>query len=421
MQRGQAALEYVAVLAVVAVLFGLAGSVAAAPAIVNGVGRAFQRALCGLAHSGCATVDRRPCTVRTSTAGGAVTAKLAFVRIGAQAGLLRAERSDGSVSLTLLEHLDGGLTAGVGAGGRLRLGGVEVGEGATAELAAVARLGGGRTWALPDARSAHALQRHLVEALAGGAASHVPVVGAALGFAQKVIGVGSGRHLPRPSARVLDARAGIEAAADLPGGHGISAALALGGGLTIDAVTGARSVLVRVESDAGAKLAAGLVGLAGGGSASLALTYDRRGRPVELAASAGGHGAGSIAVRGIGAPALNGAAADGSSFTTSAVLDLRDAPARAAVSRLLRALRPDRAGDLSSAAGALAALLHSSGRVDVQRYGTREAGLGAAAQAGLGAEVGVDAQITRASTRLLDAWTRPAGGVWERRIDCLAR
>jgi hypothetical protein len=416
---GQATLEYVAVLGVVAVLLIIAGSVTAGPAIANGVGRGFQRALCLVAHASCATVTPRPCTIRTTNTGAEVSAKLAFVRVGRQAGLLRNERSDGSVSLTLLQHVDAGLTAGVGAEGHLRLGSIEVGDGAVAQLEAVARLGGGRVWNVRDAVAADALQRRLVELLAGGVASGLPMIGTALKLAQHALDVGEGRDLPAPAAHIMDARAGLTASLKLPGGNELSAALGVGVGATRETASGRLSALLRLEGDAGAVLAGGLGGLSGGGAASLQLTYDRAGRPLELTVSATGHAGGSLAGRGVLPDAVSARLTRGANISASVVLDLARAESARAVARLVHALSPAHAEDLLAAARSLAALLQSEGRLDVQRYGSHESGIGAGGEVGLGAQAGIEAGITRAASELLDAWTRPPGGAWERRIDCL--
>jgi hypothetical protein len=55
----------------------------------------------------------------------------------------------------------------------------------------------------------------------------------------------------------------------------------------------------------------------------------------------------------------------------------------------------------------------------VRRYGLDRTELGAGGQVGVGMEAGVDVALTRATSRLLDAWTRPGGGAWERRLECV--
>jgi hypothetical protein len=59
--------------------------------------------------------------------------------------------------------------------------------------------------------------------------------------------------------------------------------------------------------------------------------------------------------------------------------------------------------------------------VDVATYGRREQRYGGEAEAGLGAGAGVGLEVVRSRSELLDAWTRPPGGSWEPRRDCLAR
>jgi hypothetical protein len=74
-----------------------------------------------------------------------------------------------------------------------------------------------------------------------------------------------------------------------------------------------------------------------------------------------------------------------------------------------------------AAARALGEAVVRDGRIEVTRYGRRERRYSAGVEAALGAEAGVEVGLTRSQAELLDAWTRPPGGGWERRGDCLAR
>jgi hypothetical protein len=46
---------------------------------------------------------------------------------------------------------------------------------------------------------------------------------------------------------------------------------------------------------------------------------------------------------------------------------------------------------------------------------------GASAGVGLGVQVGGEVEHTSEHSRLLAAVSRPAGGLWEQRLDCLAQ
>ena len=188
-----------------------------------------------------------------------------LVRSVGRAGLLRAERSDGSVSVTLLDasgrraRPPAWAPAGICASGRSMS--------ARARLPwceAVARLGGGRTWRVDDMAAAQRLERRLAEVLAGhGRLTACRSIGTALHLAQHLFDVGDGRDLPPQASRVFDARAGLEASLKLPGGSRLAAALAAGVGYAQASASGDRSGLLRVDGDAGVAIVHGLGGLSG--------------------------------------------------------------------------------------------------------------------------------------------------------------
>jgi Flp pilus assembly pilin Flp len=420
-EAGQGTLEYGAILALVLVLLVAGGTAVAAPGIANGVGRGVQRALCAVASgASCSAHERQACTVRSTETGGSVTAKLAFVRLGGGLGLLRAEQSDGSVDLTLLEHLAGGVEASVGAEGHLRLGRVALGGGGLLTAQAVASLGGGRSWHLAGRQAADALQRRLVRVLAGKGASALPVVGAPLAVAQHALGVGEGEELPAPDAVTEGGGASLSAHGDLSGVLDLDAALGAAVGRRTERATGRRTWYLEVEHSGALALTGGVARLGADAQATLALTFARDGTPSELSVTATGSVAGSLAL-----PAALGRGAGGGqhgarSAEVAASLDLTQPDDLAAVRRLLAALRPGAGvADAPAALGAVGARLAGHGRVEVRRYGADRSELGAGGQVGAGAEAGVDVSVTRATSRLLDAWTRPGGGAWERRVDCL--
>jgi hypothetical protein len=422
-EPGQATLEYGAVLALVLLLLAAGGAAVAAPGVANGVGRGVQRALCQVAgRGGCDAQERRACTVRSTRTAGSVTAKLAFVRLGRGLGLLRAEQSDGGVDLTLLDHLDAGLEASLGAEGHLRLGRVELGGGGLLTARAVASLGGGRSWHLADADAAERLQRKLVHVLVGEGASALPVVGRPLAAVQHVLGVGEGEELPAPDA--VTTTGGVRVSAQGQAGNAVDLEAALGAtaGRRVERATGRRTWYLEVERSAALALTGGVARLGADAQASVALTVARDGTPLELAVTATGSVAGSLALPGSLPHGAGAGAERARSVEVATALDLAQPDDLAAVRRLLGALRPGPAA--AGAPGALAdvgARLAGHGRVEIRRSGVDATEVGAGLQGGAGAEAGVDASLTRATSRLLDAWTRPGGGAWERRIDCLRR
>ncbi len=412
-------MEYVAVIAVVTLALVAAGSAVAAPSIVNGVGRAFQQALCQVTGEGCTTVIPEPCVVRSAETSVGASAKLTFVRIGRNTALLRSVSSDGTVAVTLLDHVDAGLTAGVGAGGHVQLGGLDLSTGAMAQVAVVARLGGGRTWTVPDTAAADRLQRRLVEVVVGRAGSSLPGVGQALHLAQQVLDVGSGRDLPRPDSRTIKGKVSLSGTIQGPFGVELEAAAGVALGGTQDLVSGGGTILLDVDAGLSAALADGMASVGLGGSVGVQVKVDRSGRPTGLTLVGSGEVGGTMNTGTHLLQAL--AATDGRQLTAevAATLDLTVPAHLTAVRRLLRALLPANRGDLAAAGRALGRAMAADGRIEITRYGRKERQYGAGVEGALVARAGVDFGVTRSEAELLDAWTRPPGGDWERRGDCL--
>lgn len=413
---GQAALDYLGVVAVVAVILTAVGAVTLGPAIANGLGEAFQTALCRVTGDSCPALVRPVCVLRTTGTEATAAVKVAIIKVGRTTALLRSERSDGTVELTLLDKVDGAVELKAGADGHVAIGGHEVGASALAQAALTAQLGGGSMWRVPDRRAADRLQHDLIEVVVGRTANHVaPLVGPALGLAQKAFGVGSGKHLPPATSRIGSARAGLKA--ELKGPMGAELELATGVilGATTDRLAHTRTVYLQPELTAGATLLAGMAGLDGAVEVRLGLTVDRDRRPLTLAVS----GIGRVDASKLGTAKVSTGMGRGRQVQAVATLDLTDPENTAAVTRLLRALAPGGAPDRPAAAWALGRAFADHARIDVATYGRRDHKYGIGAEAGLGAGAGFDVGVARHGTSLLGAWTRPAGGAWEPRTDCL--
>src|SRR5688572_9294950 len=102
MQRGQASLEYVVAVGLVAAVcaVGAATAARAAPGLANGVARGVRHALCVAGGGDCLATERRPCVVATKRRGQEVTVHAAFVRVDRRAAVLREDLSDGTVRIT---------------------------------------------------------------------------------------------------------------------------------------------------------------------------------------------------------------------------------------------------------------------------------------------------------------------------------
>lgn len=416
MARGQAAIEYVTAVGVVCAVLVLGGAAIGAPSVANAVGRGMRHALCVVSGgSGCAAVDPSPCVLRATTLKGAVSAKVAIVKVGRDAAILRADRSDGTVDITLLDHGAAGLEVGLGAQASVELGHLAVSAGGLAQAALIATLGGGRTWRVRGTRAADRLVRRLEIVLAGRAASSVPIAGRALDLGQRLLGKGAHDHLPTPDARTYDAalhgevEGALGALGDLRGGATVLIGRRRARG-------GATTWLLRVGGEAGLALAHA-AGVSGGGDVGLSLTRDARGRWVSLGLTATGRLAGGAVVP-IGALSRRGE--QGGEVEVAATLDLTDAENRGAAAAVVRALSRGHAVALGQAAVALARIVDRSGALEVTAYRSAREALGAKAEVAVGLKLGIGAELSRLQRVLEGAWSRPPGGAWERRLDCVA-
>src|SRR4051794_3572647 len=164
-EQGQASAELVALLLLVAAVLGAAalaaGPAGARSALGASVRREVARAVClvGAAPSACAA-DHVPCVVATRRTATDAHVDLLVLRLGGGRAVLREVRSDGSVAVTLVDHLDGALQDAAGTSAELWAGARSFALGGEASAAAVVRAGRGRTWTFPSAAVADAFLRH---------------------------------------------------------------------------------------------------------------------------------------------------------------------------------------------------------------------------------------------------------------------
>ena len=151
---------------------------------------------------------------------------------------------------------------------------------------------------------------------------------------------------------------------------------------------------------------------------TLGLTLDRHGRAIELSlAAAGAVGAGAALPPGLsrvfGNVTVLNADGGGRRWELAARLDLRD-PLVAAAWRRFRSDPAD-----GEAIGLLGAAIRDRSHLDVRAYRTDSASSGAAAGIAGVVQVGGELDHTVEHSRLLAARSRPAGGLWEQRRDCV--
>ena len=419
-QAGQASLEYAGVLAVVAVVLALTASVVGGGAIFNGVLRGFERALCRVTGGDCMATELKACTVRSTETGGKLGVKLTFVKLGGSLSLLREELSDGTVDITLIDGADAAQTAGLGASGGVRLGGDRVGGAAITKTELLVRLGRRRVWRRPDAAAADRLVKDIREHVAANVGARAfPLVGPGVRRLAHAVGL-DGDALPAPDVRGLSAGAEGAIEADLGEGAKAKAGLKASLGGTRDRKTGRSTFVLALEGDLAGTLtqAAGGAGLGGSAGPTITLTYDRRGEPAELAVAVAGTGRGEL---GLVLPRDKVKDGNGARVEVTSKLDLSRDANRVVYDQLLDALASGGRRSLPAAVAALARQLETASRRDIVRYTTGASTYGADAEAAVGARVGGSVEVSRTTSELQDAWTRPAGGVWEQRTDCLGR
>jgi hypothetical protein len=405
-ERGQATVDYVALLAVVTLLLAATAAAAisaGAPGVANGVLGQLRHALCVVSGAACPAAVRRPCTVASTRDVRHVAVNLALVRLDDDRIVLRERLSDGTVRLTVAQH--GGAGVEVGAGGRVRLDvrGRSLGADREARAGVQGVLGHGEVFYARGEREADAL----------------------LGAIRRRGRLGGGGG---PQAREVFVEGGVRGL----GRVDVSGARALGGQLhgIADAMLAARrdrrTGELQISLGAGGA-GAGLVAIAVGGNtgaldgqAVLGLTLDRRRRPVELSLSASGSvAAGALLPLGLARPleltAAPGAAlnAGGRRWELGARVSLRD-PGVAAAWQAFRRAPASRA-----AIRGLGETLRDHALVDVRSYRLDSSSAGVGVGAALGLRVGGELEHTIYRARLVAAATRPPFGLWEARVDCV--
>jgi hypothetical protein len=383
---GQACVEYVAVIALVALIFVVVGGfVLNGRAIAAATAAQIRRGLCVVEGHDCADAHE-PCSVSSHGSGSDLHVDVAVVRLGGGSAALIDRRSDGKVAVTVMDHLDAG--ASVGIGGGLKIGG-RFAIGAELRAAALASLGHGATYEVANERQAAALLRFL----------HRPKVDpnlytpAVRAYWRRVEAVLPRIPAPSWSYRQIEGRGSLSA--------GLIGAEAVAGERE-DQATHRRTYYL-----------AGAVSLEGegeGGSATarLAVTVDREGKPVDLALM----GAGKLNVSGDLPVALEPVAGHltagrGRTWELEGHLDLTQRGRPSLRSLLARPAR-------------LMRMVMADGSMQMRSYGTANANLELSGQAAAGVKLGAGFSHTTSSQRLLAAMEHTREGFWVPRYDCLS-
>jgi hypothetical protein len=397
---GQASLEYVGLLALVAAAFAVAvpaAGVAGVPARVAGV---VRTGVCIVGGDVCRASDAaaaglRPCTLSDERRGGGLAVTVLSVRLGGDHQWLVARRSDGSVAVTKVARDDVGVSGGLG----YELGPLKAGVEGEAGLRVAAGVG----WEFPDAATA---RRFLAAAHYGvsGAIARWPAAwrsGEAGLAASGWAGLGVVASGEKGAARGGSSGPGDDGGAlESPvTGIEVSAEAALGARIG----RGSTTLYLRAETT-GPETTGVLDGVLDAGPRGPVVaeyTRDRSG-PRELAFRVSARGAREHEV-----------------VETVARLDLRVAANRAVAAKLLRHRAP---WPPSVAADLRAALLQAvrTGTVERSVYAVEDGSRSLELAGRLGAEVGVEAGYSNVDRRLVEASAWTAGSQERAREDCIA-
>ena len=401
MENGQATLEYAAVVTAVAVALALGGVAAAGegPRVAEAVGAGVRRALCVVLGGDCfGRAGPRPCVVATNRHSRDLSGQIVVFRLGDGRTVLREQRADGSVVVSIVQGQRFG--AALTFGGVLTINGKGMKTGG--EAGADGRGAYTRTWTVPDANAADRLIARL-------AADDAPVGGVTVMLAR--LAARRPEPGPAPETRALELGGGARAEAALRA-LGMGGQAELLGAATIGVRVGrdgGRAVLLRQEGELTAALTAPLGALGGGIPArtGVELAFDRAGEPVALTLRA---------LRGVRGEAKLGPydAEGGSQLEVEARLDLTDPVTRALATRVVRGLRSADA-DALAAARALAARVADHARVDLRLLDTERAERTRGVRLGV---AGGEVVTVDESARLVAAVGREPGLGWRRRLDC---
>lgn len=416
---GQAALDYVAVLALCALVLtaGTGAAIARGGEIASAVRGEMLRALCIVTGGDCDR-DRAPCVTSTAQRGLSASVNLLVVRIGRSQFATLERRSDGTFAVTLLTAEDSGVDVGLGGSGDLAAAGLRGAVSGELRAAALARNGHGRVWFTDDRADADELLRKLT----------VTFGNPAFEVGMRLLG------LPEPDQTFSEHGWALSADGSVsvgPGEGSGSGSRVDVRGVRRDRRTGRQVLYLGRAAELSAALDAGIAGIGAetttGGvrEDTWAIEIDRHGELVDLMILSAGPYEGSFSLPAplqqaggfLGVPAASGERR----FELESHLDLRDPANRAAVEGLLRSVFGGGSAGRTRApvSRALAARLRERAVVHGRAYEARRDTYGGGGTIAAGVKIGGRVEYTAGSTRLLAAVTRGPDGTWRARHECL--
>jgi hypothetical protein len=401
--RGQGTVEYLAVVLLVAVVAGGAGTAVAGGAgadIATAVPRQIIRALC-IVRGGDCDRDRAPCDIASNARSTSWAVAIAVFRFGHDKTVTVTERSDGKFVVTLDTAPIGGLETTVGGRVKLSLGHRTIAAGADLTAGVTGSWAHGRTWVMSTSDDADRL----------------------------VVAIRDDASLPPPDqeGREGTLEAGLQADAGRAVAVSGAASAMLRGGWQTDRATGNRTFFFATAVAGDAQVAANgsdaAASVAGQDGDRYALTMDRHGRWLDLALTrAGALSSGADLPHELApvAHALDVPTTLGRSWVTETHLDLTDA-ANLAVARGALSQAPDSRHPRAfvDALRALSRRVGAQGVIHARTYAVDTSTFGIEGHGGVELKLGGKYERTTDKTRLVAAATRGIDGRWRRRTDCL--
>ena len=379
---GQSSVEYIAVIALVAIVFAIAGSFTfQGRAIAAATAAQMRRGLCIVAGHDCKDAVA-PCSVSSRGSGTDISLTGAFVRLGGGRFALIDHLSDGKVAVTVTHHLDGGVA--FEAGGRLKIHGHDA-IGAQVRAAALASGGDGATYQVDNDTQAEALLR-LLRRPKVDPNFYTPAVRAMWSRIEAAL-----PQIPPPASQFRKFEGRLSLTGKLLGGDAVV-------GMRSDRLTGRKTYYL----DAGVSLdPPGAPKASGGGK--IAYTVDRDGRPLDLALVGSGDLNSSVDLPASVQPVAGHVrAGKGRSWELEGHLDLTQ-PGRPPVASLVKD------------PGRLLSLMQDEGYVQFRAYDTSEDGVGLE---GKGEIFGAGLDYRTTSRHLVTALDHTREGFWVPRLDC---
>lgn len=401
--RGQASLEWLAVIALVATLLGLGAALAQASTVGRRVTREMVRALCLVRHGDCAR-DRDPCVVFAAHERHGMVVHVLFVRLGDQRVARVERRSDGTYAVTRATEAAFGLEGHAGVGAGVKVAGLEAEVSVGIAAAETLAHEGGDTWIVGSRDAAEDLLRRLPGELG-------------LPPADVVYGTTDLRS-------TVGATVGAEAVVSLEVA-GVQLSFDRRVGQRLDRRTGRRTLFVRSSREHAATLGEGVLGLSGAAGGELyAIELDASGRPLDLQVVSAGALRGSRDLPDVLQPVAGRLAVGGDDrrYEVTAHLDLTEAGNLAAAAELLDAMRRrgPRLGGMPEATRALRRRIDERGTVEARVLRSQATSRELELSATLGVKVGAEISSEVGTERLVAAVSRGLDGQWLVREDCVS-